>query len=98
MSHKHHRNVRWTTRTVYFYSAQKQLRSPLYGLVRSAVLTVTVCDRQTPIALLVPIAGAAAGLEVREPTDANALPMALRITLKEGIDVVELLRVDRDDR
>ena len=26
MSHKHHRNVRWTTRTVYFYSAQKQLR------------------------------------------------------------------------
>ena len=38
------------------------------------------------------------GLEVREPTDANALPMAPRITLKEGIDVVELLRVDRDDR
>ena len=33
--------------------------------------TVTVCDRQTPIALLVPIAGAAAGLEVREPTDAK---------------------------
>ena len=60
--------------------------------------TVTVCDRQTPIALLVPIAGAAAGLEVREPTDANDLPMAPRITLKEGIDVVELLRVDRDDR
>ena len=60
--------------------------------------TVTVCDRQTPIALLVPIAGTAAGLEVREPTDANALPMAPRITLKEGIDVVELLRVDRDDR
>ena len=26
MSHKHHRNVRWTTRTVYFYSAQKQLQ------------------------------------------------------------------------
>ena len=26
MSHKHHRNVRWTTRAVCFYSAHKQLR------------------------------------------------------------------------
>ena len=60
--------------------------------------TVTVCDRQTPIAQLVPLSREDGGLEVREPTDANALPMALRITLKDGIDVVELLQADRDDR
>ena len=60
--------------------------------------TVTVCDRQTPIAQLVPVAGDASGLAVREPRDANALPMAPCITLKGGIDVVELLRADRDAR
>ena len=60
--------------------------------------TVTVCDRQTPIAQLVSVAGDAGGLEVREPSDANALPTGPRVTLKGGIDVVELLRADRDDR
>ena len=60
--------------------------------------TVTVCDRQTPIAQLVPVSSEDGALEVREPTDANALPMAPRITLKDGIDVVELLQVDRGDR
>ena len=58
-----------------------------------------MCDRQTPIAQLVPVSGEDGGLEVREPTDANALPMAPpRITLKDGIDVVELLQADRGDR
>ena len=60
--------------------------------------TVTVCDRQTPIAQLVPVAGDVGGLEVREPTDASALPAAPRITLKKGVDIVALLRADRDDR
>ena len=60
--------------------------------------TVTVCDRQTPIAQLVPVVGDVGGIEVREPTDASALPAAPRITLKKGVDIVALLRADRDDR
>ena len=60
--------------------------------------TVTVCDRQTPIAQLVPVGGDVGGLEVREPTAASALPAAPRITLKKGVDIVALLRADRDDR
>ena len=59
--------------------------------------TITVCNRKTPIAQLVPVGGNARGLEVREPTDANALPTA-RIKLKARIDVVALLRADRDHR
>ena len=60
--------------------------------------TITVCDRQTPIARLVPLEGDAGGLEVREPTEARALPTALGITLKKGVDVLASLREDRDQR
>ncbi len=60
--------------------------------------SVTVCDRRTPIARLVPFDGDSAGLEVREPTDAGDLPVARRITLGKQIDVVALLRADRDQR
>lgn len=60
--------------------------------------TITVCDRQTPIARLVPFDGDAAGLEVREPTAAGDLPVAPRIALRRPIDVVALLRADRDQR
>ena len=60
--------------------------------------TVTVCDRQTPIAQLVPVDRDAGGLEVREPIDANALPTAQRIKLRKRIDVVALLHSDRDHR
>jgi prevent-host-death family protein len=60
--------------------------------------TVTVCDRQTPIARLVPFDGDAGGLEVREPTDASSLPAAPGVTLRKPIDVVTLLRADRDQR
>ena len=59
--------------------------------------TITVCDRKTPIAQLVPVGGETGGLEVREPTDANALPTA-RVKVKARIDVVALLRPDRDHR
>jgi len=51
-----------------------------------------------PIARLVPFDGDSAGLEVREPTDAGDLPVARRITLGKQIDVVALLRADRDQR
>ena len=60
--------------------------------------TITVCDRQTPIARLVPLEGDAGGLEVREPIEADALPIAPGITLRKQIDVVALLRADREQR
>ena len=60
--------------------------------------TITVCDRQTPIARLVPLENDAAGLEVREPTDPGSLPAAPGITLRRPIDVAALLRADRDQR
>ena len=54
MSHKHHRNVRWTTRTIYFYSAQKQLRfaalwssfAPPFSRLKVARQTVSAWRRQ----------------------------------------------------
>ena len=60
--------------------------------------TVTVCDRRTPIARLVPFDGDAGGFEVREPTAAADLPLGPGITLRKQVDVVALLRADRDQR
>ena len=60
--------------------------------------TITVCDRQTPIAKLVPLESDAGGLEVREPTVAGDLPTAPGITLRKETDVLTLLRADRDQR
>ncbi len=60
--------------------------------------TITVCDRRTPIARLVPLEGDTGGLEVREPIEADALPIAPGITLRKQIDVVALLRADREQR
>ena len=60
--------------------------------------TVTVCDRKTPIARIVPVDGDAGGLEVREAIDPAGLPEQQRIRLKKRIDVVALLRADRADR
>ena len=60
--------------------------------------TITVCDRQTPIARLVPLENDAGDIEVREPTEPAGLPIAADITLRKRVDVVELLRADRDQR
>ncbi len=60
--------------------------------------TVTVCDRKTPIARLVPVDDDAGGVEVLEAADAEGLPVGQRIRLKKRIDVVALLRADRADR
>lgn len=60
--------------------------------------TITVCDRRTPIARLVPLEGDTGGLEVREPTETDALPIAPGITLRKRIDVLALLRADRNQR
>ena len=60
--------------------------------------TVTVCDRQTPIAKLVPFDDDAGSIEVREPIDARGLPAAPRIPLRKRMDVLSLLRDERDHR
>jgi prevent-host-death family protein len=60
--------------------------------------TVTVCDRHTPIARLVPFEDDAGGLEIRAPIAAGSLPNAPGVTLGKQIDVVALLRADRDHR
>lgn len=75
-----------------------ELKAKLSGYLaqvrRGAI--VTVSDRRTQIARLVPFDGNSAGLEVREPTAAGDLPVARRITLRRPIDIVALLRADRD--
>ena len=60
--------------------------------------TVTVCDRRTPIAKLVPVDDDPGGIEVREPIDARGLPAAPRIPLRKRMDVLSLLRDERDHR
>ncbi|MDE0103849.1 MAG: type II toxin-antitoxin system prevent-host-death family antitoxin [Bryobacterales bacterium] len=57
--------------------------------------TITVCNRETPIARIVPIDGGVQGVSIREAVDPTALPVGQRIGLKRRIDVVPLLRSDR---
>ncbi|MCY4119806.1 MAG: hypothetical protein OXG72_02680 [Acidobacteria bacterium] len=47
---------------------------------------------------LVPLEGDTGELEVREPTEVRALPIAPGITLKKVVDVLALLRADRERR
>ena len=77
-----------------------ELKAKLSGylaLVRGGA-TVTVCDRKTPISRLVPFDGDHGGLEVREPIDSSGLPTLPNVRLGKRIDVVALLRADRDQR
>ena len=77
-----------------------ELKAKLSGylaLVRRGA-TVTVCDRRTPIAKLVPLDEDPGGIEVREPIDVGGLPRAPRIALRKGVDVVAALLADREHR
>jgi len=61
--------------------------------------TVIVCDRKTPIARLVPVTAAADDFHVDEPE----VPLPRRkdlpaVRLRRKVDVVTLLRADRDQR
>ena len=61
--------------------------------------TVLVCDRKTPVARLVPLSHAADDLVIDEAID--RLPPLARIRsipLNREVDVVQLLRSDRDQR
>lgn len=59
---------------------------------------VTVCNRKTRIARLVPIDENPGGIQVREAIDPAGLPVGRRIRLKKQVDLVTLLRTDRADR
>ena len=67
------------------------------GQVRTG-RTFTVCNRKTPIARLVPVDDRYGEVEVAEATDPDDLSVGPRVRLKKRIDVVALLRADRDDR
>jgi antitoxin (DNA-binding transcriptional repressor) of toxin-antitoxin stability system len=61
--------------------------------------TVVVCDRNTPIAHLVPTDAADDGFQVREPTrPLRDLRRIKGIRPKRPVDVVALLREARDQR
>jgi len=62
--------------------------------------SVTVCDRHTPVARLVPAdAGDGDKLVVKEAVSPTARLKSLkRVPLKGAVDPVELLREDRDRR
>ena len=59
--------------------------------------TVEVLDRETPVAKLVPYEQRASGLTVR-PAQGRMRDLKLPRRLKTKIDVVALLREDRDTR
>jgi prevent-host-death family protein len=61
--------------------------------------TVIVCDRSTPIARLVPYDGRPGGFELLPPSrPRNDLSRIKPIVPRRPVDVVRLLREDRDSR
>lgn len=58
---------------------------------------LTVFDRETPIARLVPYAADAAAVSIRRPAPEAGKPYHVRLPprLKTGVDVVELLMQER---
>lgn len=62
-------------------------------------VTVIVCNRQTPIARLVPYAEAHDEFTVHEPTASTAdLKRVTGIKVKRAVDVVRILGDSRDQR
>jgi prevent-host-death family protein len=61
--------------------------------------TVIVCDRNTPIARLVPYTETGEEFAVHEPTCSTAdLKSVHGVKLKRGVDLVRILRDSRDQR
>lgn len=61
--------------------------------------TVVVCDRNTPIARLVPYTETDDALVVHEPTASTAaLEHVAGVKLKRAVDLVRVLRDSRDQR
>jgi len=60
---------------------------------------VLVCDRSTPIARIVPIETAHDALQIREPTKPKSALRNIRpVKLRGDVDIVAVLREDRDSR
>jgi prevent-host-death family protein len=59
--------------------------------------SVTVLDRETPIARIVPYAPDAAAVSIRRPPPGAGKPHQVRLPprLKTGVDIVELLMEER---
>ncbi len=61
--------------------------------------TVVVCDRKTPVARLIPYTPAPDELGIEEPVITDpVLVWPKPVRLRKKIDVVKLLREDRDQR
>lgn len=61
--------------------------------------TIVVCDRNTPIARLVPTADDDDGLKIRQPTRSLRELRRMRgLRPRRRVDVERLLREDRDQR
>ena len=61
--------------------------------------TVVVCDRKTPIARLIPYAQDTGELGIEEPSILDRKLMRPRaVRLRKQVDVVKLLREDRNHR
>ncbi len=61
--------------------------------------TVVVCDRKTPVARLIPYAQDTDELGIEEPAITDpALVWPKPVRLRKKVDVVKLLREDRDQR
>ena len=61
--------------------------------------TVVVCDRKTPIARLIPYTHDTDGLEIEEPPPSSQQLMRPKaVRLRKQVDVVTLLREDRNQR
>ncbi len=61
--------------------------------------TVVVCDRKTPVARLIPYAQAPDELGVEEPVITDREPAWPKpVQLRKKVNVVKLLREDRDQR
>ena len=89
----HNKTMKWA-----MVSELKAKLSAYLSAVRQGE-TVVVCDRKTPIARLVPYTQDTDELGIEEPviTDReHAWPQPVR--LRKKVDVVRLLREDRDQR
>ena len=61
--------------------------------------SIVVCDRNTPIAHLVPVGSGDNALAIREPTrPLRDLRRLKSVRPKKAVDVARLLREDRDQR
>ena len=77
-----------------------QLKNKLSAFVAEARAgeTVLILDRQTPVARLVPLEGGQTLTVQEAKRPVSALRKIRRISLRKPVDVIAMLREDRDGR